>query len=87
MALNEGPASGLALPLSRFSAELHGETQNQANLSCLSRTGKAGAHREQRRQATQIGGHHGEGEHIGDLILATQLDLANRAAMLFAVAE
>ena len=69
------------------SPQLPVEPRKRRRLSRLSTSGHGQLRRQQGRQAAQIDREHGQGEHIADFAATAQLDLADRAAVLLAVAE
>src|SRR5439155_1041902 len=62
-------------------------SRRRTHLSRLSTAGHHGPRRQQTRQATQIDGEHSQREYVAHLGAAAQLDLANRTAVLLAVAK
>src|SRR5436309_15050959 len=63
------------------------QSRRRTHLSRLSTAGHHGPRRQQTRQATQIDGEHSQREYVAHRGAAAQLDLANRTAVLLAVAK
>src|ERR1019366_9889548 len=77
----------LAPPLSRDLAEFPGATRKRAHLSRLSGPRHDRLSCEEFGQTAQVNRQHRQRERIADLGLAAQLDLADRRAMLLAIAK
>src|SRR6266513_6327256 len=69
------------------SPQFHLESGKRTPLSCLSIPRHGARRRKQTGQAPQIDREHRQREHVADLAATTQLYLADRAAVLLAIAE
>src|SRR5205823_2400816 len=69
------------------SPQFHRESAKRTHLSRLSTPRHGAVRRKQTGQAAQIDREHRQREHVADLTATTQLHLANRAAVLLAIAE
>jgi len=85
--MQEAGYAAVSRPLAFDSPRFHLESGKRTHLSRLFTPRHGAVRRKQTGQATQINREHRQREHVADLAATTQLHLADRAAVLLAIAE
>src|SRR6266581_2639705 len=85
--LQRAEGRGFALPITPDSPEFRVEWRERTHFSRLSALDHRRLRRKQTRQSTQVDRQHGQREYVADLVPAAQLDLPDRAAVLFAITK